>query len=144
MSGDVRWIGPPAAEMVFGMRLVLDLHDCDPAMLEDDALLRAFSADLVSELGMVAYGRCELWHFGHDDPVTAGYSSEIVASGGSHVRMRQLIETSSIVGHFSPALRRAYLDIFSCRPYDVAKATACALRHFGPDARVGQSVVIVS
>ncbi len=140
MTVEATWIGPPAEELVFGMRLVLDLHDCDPAMLEDGDRLTAFSADLVAELGMQAYGECGIWHFGHDDPVTAGYSTEKIGV----VRMRQLIETSSIVGHFSPALRCAYLDIFSCRAYEPAKAVAVALRHFGHEARTGQAVVIVS
>jgi S-adenosylmethionine/arginine decarboxylase-like enzyme len=139
----VHWIGPPAEDLIFGMRLVLDLHDCDQEMLEDDARLTAFVDDLVAELGMKAYGPCQLWHFGHDDPVTAGYSAESVASG-SHVRLRQLIETSSIVGHFSPALRRAYLDVFSCRRYDPDWAIAVGLRHFGEQSKIGRAVVIVS
>lgn len=140
MSGDVHWIGPPADELVFGMRLTLDLHDCDPDMLENEPALRAFSADLVKQLGMVAYGPCQLWHFGHDDPVTAGYSAEKLGVR----RLRQLIETSSIVGHFSPKLARAYLDVFSCRRYHPDTAIDVALRHFGAAAQIGRAVVIVS
>ena len=32
--------------------------------------------------------------------------------------MLQLIETSLISGHFANDSNRAYLDIFSCKPYD--------------------------
>jgi len=34
--------------------------------------------------------------------------------------MLQLIETSLISGHFANDSNRAYLDIFSCKPYDPA------------------------
>ena len=33
----------------------------------------------------------------------------------------QMIETSSVVGHFSEGTNTIYLDIFSCKPYDQQK-----------------------
>lgn len=133
------YVGPPTQEMVFGMELVLNIDDCDLPALTDDRLLGRFALDLVALLDMKAYGPCELWHFGHDDPVTAGYTSEIVGT----VRLRQLIETSSIVGHFSPELRRAHLNIFSCRTFDPERAKAFCAERFGGIVKPGGAVLLV-
>jgi hypothetical protein len=124
-------VGPPIDDMVFGMELVLDIDGCDQPPLTHPGLLNRFALDLVELLDMKAYGPCELWHFGHDDPVTAGYTSEVVGFTGDTIRLRQLIETSSIVGHFSPELRRAHLNIFSCRRFDPEKAAEFCTKHFG-------------
>lgn len=134
-------VGPDISRMVFGMELVLDIDGCDLDALIDPGRLATFAEDLVTLLEMKAYGPCELWHFGHDDPVTAGYTSEVVGFTGDTVRLRQLIETSSIVGHFSPELRRAHLNIFSCRRFDPEKALAFCLERFG--GHVGETGAVL-
>jgi S-adenosylmethionine/arginine decarboxylase-like enzyme len=139
---DLVHVGPPIEAMVFGMELVLDIGGCEPHLLESETRLGELSRDLVEVLEMKAYGPCEFWHFGHDDPVTAGYTMETVASG-SHNRTRQLIETSSIVGHFSPYLGTAHLNIFSCRRFDVVRAGEFCRRRLGPQAYIAKAVLIV-
>jgi S-adenosylmethionine/arginine decarboxylase-like enzyme len=54
---------------------------------------------------MTRYGDAQINRFGSGDK--EGYS------------MFQLIETSNISGHFSEELNTAFIDIFSCREYDV-------------------------
>lgn len=96
--------------MTFGMHLVLDLDGCRPELIASRGHIANYAHHIVKEIGMTAYGAPVLEHFGHDDPVTAGWT------------LVQLIETSSITGHFSDHLRRAHLDIFSCREFSADRA----------------------
>jgi hypothetical protein len=57
---------------------------------------------------MKRFGECQVVYFGEDERVQ-GYS------------MVQFIETSLISGHFSNLTDAAYIDIFSCKPYDPEK-----------------------
>ena len=45
--------------------------------------------------------------------------------------MTQLIETSLISGHFANQSNTAYLDVFSCKPYDPAVVEEFAIGYFG-------------
>lgn len=93
-------------ENVFGWELLLDLYECDPDILCSRELLSQYVVELCERLDMKRYGEPLIEHFGYAKRETEGYS------------LVQLIETSSIVGHFSEFKRSAYLDIFSCKPYD--------------------------
>ena len=115
--------------MVFGMELILDLDNCDPRTLADREALARYAVDLVDLIEMKAYREPILEHFGHDDPITAGWT------------LIQLIETSSITGHFSDHLRRAHINIFSCRTFEPEKAATFTERYFASD-RVTQTVLI--
>ena len=53
---------------------------------------------------MKAYGEPQIVHFGEDDK--QGYT------------LVQLIETSNICAHFCDDTGDAYIDVFSCKPYD--------------------------
>jgi S-adenosylmethionine decarboxylase len=106
-------------DMIFGMELVLDIDACDLGALTDHDGLVQFAGDLVELLKMRAYGDPIIEHFGHDDPRTSGFT------------LVQLIETSSIVGHFSDELRRAHLNIFSCRAFDPDEAAQFCAERFG-------------
>ncbi len=97
----------------FGKHLILDLEECELSAISSREVIAAYAMSIVAEIEMTAYGDPVLEHFGHNDPVTSGWT------------LVQLIETSSITGHFSEGKRSAHLDIFSCRPFD----TAAAIRH---------------
>lgn len=102
----------------FGVELVLDLFDCNPKVIRSRQKLRTYAEKLCKLLKMRKYGRTLLPHFGHKDPMTSGYS------------LLQFIETSSITGHFSELTNSAYLNIFSCKPFDVKKAKRFTSRFF--------------
>jgi S-adenosylmethionine/arginine decarboxylase-like enzyme len=87
----------------YGWELVLDLHDCPPPLISDPQTLIIWVTGLVKAINMKPYGEPTLQHFGHDNPITSGYT------------VVQLIETSSIVAHLSPLLGTAHIDVFSCR-----------------------------
>ena len=108
-----------AERRLFGMELVLDLHGCDGKVMRSRAKLDAFARKLCRRIKMKRYGEPLLEHFGHKDPVTAGYS------------LVQLIETSSITGHFSENTGSAYLNIFSCKEFDPDDAAEFCKKYFG-------------
>ena len=59
---------------------------------------------------MKQYGKPLIPYFGEKEEFTKGFS------------LVQLIETSSITGHFSDYWKTAYINIFSCKKYDKEKA----------------------
>ena len=107
---------------MWGKHLVLDLSSCDREAVRSADAIRAFSEDLVSSIGMVAYGEPVLAHFATHLPEAAGYS------------LVQLIETSAVTGHFCDASGDAYLDVFSCKDFDSEVAINVVERHLGPES----------
>jgi S-adenosylmethionine decarboxylase len=107
---------------MWGKHLVLDLSSCDRGAVRSADAIRAFSEDLVSSIGMVAYGEPVLAHFATHLPEAAGYS------------LVQLIETSAVTGHFCDASGDAYLDVFSCKDFDSEVAIGVVERHLQPES----------
>src|SRR4051794_4009916 len=105
---------------MWGKHLVLDCSSCDREAVRSADAIRAFSEDLVSSIGMVAYGEPVLAHFATHLPEAAGYS------------LVQLIETSAVTGHFCDASGDAYLDVFSCKDFEPKVAIEVVERHLRP------------
>lgn len=91
---------------LYGMELILDLAKCDPRILASKKKLIEFVVKLCKLIKMKRYGQPLIEKFGFGADFTAGYS------------LVQLIETSSITGHFSELWSKAYINIFSCRKYN--------------------------
>ena len=89
----------------WGLLTSLDLYGCAPEIIRDSEKIRQYVIELCDLIDMKRFGECQVVHFGEDERV-AGYS------------MIQLIETSLISGHFANHSNAAYIDIFSCKPYD--------------------------
>jgi len=117
------------ADRAFGMHMVLNLFGCDPATVADGPGIAAFAGDLVDRIGMQAYGPPQVPHFGWASEKTAGHT------------LVQLIETSLISAHFSPARAAMYLDVFSCRPFIPAAVAAFAADRFGA-TRVDATILL--
>jgi S-adenosylmethionine decarboxylase len=104
----------------FGQELILNLYDCDLEKISSGDAIKDYVIKLCDDvIDMKRYGDPMIPHFGHDNPITAGYS------------LVQLIETSSITGHFSEYKRSVYLNIFSCKWFDAEKATEFTKQWFG-------------
>ncbi len=101
---------------IYGYTLSLDLADCNDN-IKDKNLLELFVSELCKEIYMKPYGKPVIVHFGKGH--TTGYS------------LVQLIETSSITGHFTDKHRTAHLDIFSCKKFSPSKATKFCKEYFG-------------
>lgn len=113
----------------FGMELVLDLYGCDPEPLRTSTELTRYVLELCHLIDMKPYGEPFLARFGLNAPKAAGYS------------VVQLIETSSITGHFSELWNAAYINIFSCKDFDAAAATEFT-RQFFRAGSVNQRILV--
>ena len=84
----------------------MDLWSCDSKILCSKKKILEYSDKICKIIKMKKYGRplCQKFGFGKD--FTAGYS------------LVQLIESSSITGHFSELWSRAYINIFSCKLFN--------------------------
>ncbi len=89
----------------WGLLTSLDLYDCHPDTIRDAEKIKQYVVELCALIDMRRFGECQVVDFGKEERV-AGYS------------MIQLIETSLISGHFANLTNSAYIDIFSCKPYD--------------------------
>lgn len=89
----------------WGLLTSVDLYGCNPEIIRDSEKIRRYVIELCDLIEMKRFGECQVVHFGEDERV-AGFS------------MVQLIETSLISGHFANLTNAAYIDVFSCKPYD--------------------------
>ena len=105
----------------WGYHLILDCKDCDLDKITDADNIRTFTKELVERIDMKAFGEPTIEHFATHDPAAGGYS------------LVQLIETSSITGHFVDENGDAYIDIFSCKTFDIETAKEVVKEFFNPD-----------
>lgn len=105
----------------WGYHLILDCKGCDKEKISSKDVIVNFTKSLVSKIDMVAFGEPTVQHFATHNPHAAGYS------------LVQLIETSSITGHFVDSNGDAYIDIFSCKPFDEEVAKSVVASFFGPN-----------
>jgi S-adenosylmethionine/arginine decarboxylase-like enzyme len=95
---------------IFGYELILDLKDCDLKTISSTKKLGEYAKNLCKLIKMKPYGKPVIKYFGENKKFTKGYT------------LVQLIETSSITGHFSEHWRAAYINIFSCKKFDASLA----------------------
>lgn len=91
-------------EKYWGYHSMFDCRSCDLDSIKNSDNIRNFAKSLVDAIDMKAYGEPQIVHFGEDNK--AGYT------------LVQLIETSNICAHFCDDGGDAYIDVFSCKPYD--------------------------
>ena len=104
----------------FGQELILNLYECDLAIISSGEKIKEFVITLCDDvIKMKRYGEPLIPHFGHDNPITSGYS------------LVQLIETSSVTAHFSEYKKSIYLNIFSCAWFDAKKTEKFCKTFFG-------------
>ena len=101
----------------WGYHAMLDCAGCDNGMITNPSHIVDFIKTLVQRIDMVAYGEPIIEHFATHDPDKAGYS------------VVQLIETSNICAHFVDKDNTLYLDVFSCKTFEV-KVVEDSVREF--------------
>lgn len=107
------------SEPVWGYHLILDCRACRGVNDADN--IRDFVAELVPSIDMKSWGEPVVQHFAEHSPEHAGYS------------LVQLVETSSITGHFAEITGDAYLDIFSCKVFDTETVKRVVRAYFAPE-----------
>ncbi|MBD3245931.1 MAG: S-adenosylmethionine decarboxylase [Candidatus Omnitrophica bacterium] len=107
------------SEKIYGYELIIDLSECDLEVITSKRKLKIYVDTLCELIKMKKFGRLLLPYFGEKAQYTKGYS------------LVQLIETSSITGHFSDYWKKAYLNIFSCKKFDPHVAKKYTKEYFG-------------
>lgn len=97
---------------------MLDLERCDRALISSSEHILRFARVLCDEIGMIAYGDPVCERFALDNPEAAGFT------------LVQLITTSSISAHFAENTGRAFINVFSCRPFDTGRAATFIAQYF--------------
>jgi S-adenosylmethionine decarboxylase len=106
-------------DQYFGQELQLNLYDCNLEKISSDKEIKKFVIELCDNvIKMKRYGEAFIPHFGHENPMTSGYS------------LVQLIETSSVTAHFSEYKKSVYLNVFSCAYYDPIKTRDFCVKFF--------------
>jgi len=110
----------PEDNELFGQELVLNLYNCDLKTISSGKKIKEFVTKLCDDvIHMKRYGKALIPHFGHENPITSGYS------------LVQLIETSSVTAHFSEYKKSVYMNIFSCAWFDPKLTTKFCKTFFG-------------
>jgi len=114
---------------VYGLHLMMRVSSVrNRAALSDGEMINRFLVDLVGELGMnVLAGPMVTEEAG--EPQRAGYSGVII-----------LYESHAAIHTYSN-LGEAFLDVFSCKPYDVTRVERVMNRYFGDFEIVEQTTL---
>jgi S-adenosylmethionine/arginine decarboxylase-like enzyme len=104
----------------WGFHLILDVEACDIRKATSKEYIKHFTKLLVQHIDMVPYGEPLVEHFATHDPDKAGVS------------VVQLIETSNITMHFCDKTGDAYIDVFSCKPFQAKDVIALVTAAFTP------------
>lgn len=105
----------------WGFHLLLDCKGCNKFLITDRDNIKNFVDDLVKQIDMIAYGDTHIEHFATHDPDKAGYS------------FFQMIETSNISGHLVDKNGDAYIDVFSCKSFDIDLVQTIVDKWFSPE-----------
>jgi len=90
--------------------------------IHNESVIRAFVADLIERIGMVAWGPCHVQFFDTSNLNLRGYSAV------------QLITTSSFTAHFVEHDNTFYIDVFSCKEFDPDCVKATITEYFSPES----------
>ena len=101
---------------IWGQTMSLDLQGCNKRILKNKVELAKFPVLLCKKIRMKPYGKPILKRFGSG--YLEGYS------------FMQFIETSSITGHMDEVDGRVFIDIFSCKTFNVNKAKKFCQQYF--------------
>jgi len=102
----------------WGLSSSIDIYNCDLVTIRSAEKIKQFVIELCDLIEMKRFGETVVVNFGEDERVS-GYS------------MTQLIETSLISAHFANLTNTVYLDVFSCKYYDLEVVSEFAKIFFG-------------
>ena len=92
---------------IYGKELILDLYDCESKIIRSKKKISEYLNKLCFLIKMKKYSEPLIKRFGGKSTFGEGYS------------FFQFIEESSIVGHIIEKNQNsAYLNIFSCKPFN--------------------------
>lgn len=105
------------AQKAWGLLASINLYQCNKEKITTPQVMKDFVMALCKEIDMKPHGEPLIQKFA--EGALEGYS------------VLQFIETSSITIHFDDKMGdRAFIDIFSCKYFDAAKAKEFAQKYF--------------
>ena len=102
----------------WGYHLIINAGDCNRESVMSAGTIYDFCKELVERIDMVAFGEPQIVKFGTGNK--AGYT------------LVQLIETSNICAHFCDDSGDLYLDVFSCKTFEVNEVLLMVNKYFNP------------
>jgi len=105
----------------WGYHLTLDCHNCDRGNIKDEAHVRAFVKALLKRIDMQPIGDTHVEYTAAEFPDKAGLTAV------------QIIVTSTIVAHFIDSTGDLYLDVFSCKMFDIETVVDTVEEYFKPE-----------
>jgi S-adenosylmethionine/arginine decarboxylase-like enzyme len=105
----------------WGYHLMVDCANCDREQIGDADNIKMFMKALIKLCKMKALGDLHIENLQTGDKNLFGYSAV------------QIIHTSSITCHFMDLSGDTYIDIFSCKPFDVELIGQCITKYFRPE-----------
>lgn len=119
----------------YGKELILDLHDCDSKTFGRRSLRRYFKG----LCKLIDMKRADL-HFWDDVGVPKKYRQVQAHTKGTSAV--QFILTSNITIHTLDELKAVYINIFSCKNFDVFDATDFTVTFFKGKLNGGKRVLV--
>jgi len=102
----------------WGWSATFDCRACDKASITNEKALYDWVVELVKRINMVSFGEPLIEHFGEGNKT--GYT------------VVQLIQTSNITAHFCDDSGDGYIDVFSCKPFDIKTVENVINEFFNP------------
>ena len=106
--------------MYWGYHLTLDCHDCTREAIKDPRTVQDFIDALLHRIDMKPIGSTHIEYTAAEFPDKAGLTAV------------QIIVTSTIVAHFIDSTGDLYLDVFSCKQFDVETVAETVDEFFKP------------
>jgi S-adenosylmethionine decarboxylase len=105
----------------WGYHLTLDCSNCVRDLIKDEDNVRKFVRTLLDRIDMKPIGDTWIEYTAGEFPDKAGLTAV------------QIIVTSTIVAHFIDLTGDLYLDVFSCKVFDIATVENTVREFFGPE-----------
>ena len=108
------------ASQYWGYHLTLDCSNCDRAKIKDEQHVKDFIKELMVRIDMKPIGDTRVEYTAAEFPDKAGLTAV------------QIIVTSTIVAHFIDSTGDLYLDVFSCKQFDIETVVNTVDEYFIP------------
>ena len=103
----------------YGPHLMLDLAECNPDILDDLNACFGLLNDLPEKIGMTMITQPYVFRYKAPIPEDEGITGVTVIAE-SHISL-----------HTYPRKGFAFVDLFSCKPFDIKTAQECIVQFFG-------------
>jgi len=114
--------------MSFGPHIMLDLNDCDPEKLDSLELCYKFLDEFPAQIAMTKITQPHVFRYAGKAPQDRGITGVVIIAE-SHISL-----------HTFPLRSFAFIDIFSCKPFDTVLARDFCTTLF--DAKDPECIVV--